>query len=383
MGQGTVVHNQIFRYNDPDTGREVLRLTSPECLSTHPYFYFNCISRDNRFVVFGSDLSGSRRLHKVDVETGDITQLTQREKMVVYQACLSLDDQTLVYATASQVVRLDLETLEEEVVYTLGPEWWANKTFGVTPDCTYVAQVQMHRDDLIPRDRYQGNMAEQWRVKPRCRLVIIDLLNKSSQVVFDQKLWVAHPQVRPIYKDKLMFCHEGPGNLIDSRIWLMDMDGSNILCPRPHKQRESFTHEYWYADGSALGYVANLRDENNKTVETSIRKISMDTMEETVVMPCSFYSHCVSNRDNTMIVGDGRDPQRPYIFISDLRSGKEIPVCRHDSNWGIYHDPGIGENINQDAHPHPQFSQDGTKIVFNSDKEGKPCVYMTDISDLI
>ena len=383
MGKGTVIKTEIFKYNDPDTGREVWRLTSPEYLSTHPYFYFNCISKDNSFVVFGSEATGLRQLFKLDLATGDLTQLTDAPHAIVYQACLSLDDKTLIHATSNSIMRLDMETLQDDVIYEVGPEWWVNKTFGVTPDCTHVAQVQLHRDDYVSRTAAVSDMEAQWKRKPRCRMVIINVETGESNIVYDEKLWVAHPQVRPVYKDKMMYCHEGPGRLTDARIWLMDVDGSNIICPRRPEENQSFTHEYWFADGSALGYVSYRWTETERFTDTHLCKIDMDTMKETIIMPCSHYSHCVTNATDTMIVGDGRDPKKPYIFIADLRTGKEIPVCRHDSNWGTYFDEGVNEFINQDAHPHPQFSQDGTKIIYNSDKEGVPCVYMTDISDLI
>ena len=383
MSKGKTYKNSIYKFKDIDTGREVWRLTSPEYLSTHPYFYFNCISRDNTFAVFGSDISGSRQLFKIDLSSGEMLQLTDRPGLLLIQVCLSLDDKTLVYASSDSVSCLNMETLEENIVYRPGDEWWTNKTFGVTPDCSHVAQVQLFRSDLVSRENGPVNMSAQWEKKPRCRIVSIDVNAGSSNIVYDEKLWVAHPQHRPVYKDKIMFCHEGPGHLIDSRIWLMDADGSNIICPREHQGNESFTHEYWFADGSALGYVARILDkESRKAIETTIRKIDMDSMKETVVMPCTYYNHCVSNIKNTMIVGDGSNPEKPYIFISDLRSGKELELCRHDTKWASYFDPGINEYINQDAHPHPQFSQDGKKVIFNSDKEGKPCVYLTDISDL-
>jgi hypothetical protein len=65
-----------------------------------------------------------------------------------------------------------------------------------------------------------------------------------------------------------MFCHEGPGKLVDSRIWLMGHGRKRRAFPALAGENEYFTHEYWYADGSALGYVGYSRDENNKTTKT-------------------------------------------------------------------------------------------------------------------
>lgn len=371
--------SKIFKYVDEDTKREVWRLTAPDIFCSHPYFYHKCMSSDNSFIIFGSEIGGERHMFSMDLRTQEIMQLTDRERTVFYQACLTGDDRYLIYATTDVIARLDMETLKDEVLYEVPQGWWVNKTFGVTPDGSHVVQVQAAKEDMVPRNE-KIDMAAQWAAKPRCRFVLVDVEKKESRVIFDEKLWVAHPQLRPRYKDILMYCHEGPGRLIDSRIWFMDADGSNIRCPRHHEKNEAFTHEYWFNDGSAIGYVAYTTDSEKR--DTTIRKIDISTMKETVIMPCTSYSHCAANNTNTMIVGDGRDPMNPYIFLADMRTGRERKLCRHDTSWKSYFDPGIGELSSQDAHPHPQFSQDGTKVIFNSDKAGLPGVYITDVSDL-
>jgi oligogalacturonide lyase len=83
---------------------------------------------------------------------------------------------------------MDMETLESKIIYEPGPAWWVNKTFGVTPDCTHVAQVQLHKDDLVSR-RKSSDMAAQWAKKPRCRIVVVDVASAASTVVFDDRLW--------------------------------------------------------------------------------------------------------------------------------------------------------------------------------------------------
>jgi hypothetical protein len=99
-------------------------------------------------------------------------------------------------------------------------------------------------------------------------------------------------------------------------------------------------------------------------------------MKETVIMPCTHYSHCVANIQNTMIVGDGKDPEKP-ISSSPICAAQRDPGLPPRLELGTYFDPGIGEYINQDAIRTAVFAGRHEDHL-QSDKEGKPCVYLTD-----
>lgn len=380
MGTGYGFKNRIRKYSDPDTGREVWKLSPEGALSYLSYFYHKSISRDNDFIIFGAEFDGVRNLFRMSIKDEEVIQLTDRKNIIPYQASMTEDDKFLLYATADSIIKLDIENIKEEVIYDIPKGWWANKTFGVTPDGSHIVQVQMDMKDYIPRNK-PVTMEEQWAVKPLCRIVIIDTVTGEARIVHEEKLWLAHPQLRPKYKDTIMYCHEGPGHLLDSRIWFMDIDGKNIRCPKYRKENETFTHEYWFHDGSAIGYVNNITTEGNR--DSSIRMLDIKSLKETEIMKCTSYSHCVTNDSDTMIAGDGKDPKNPYVFLADMRKGIEHRICRHDTSWKPYFHHGIQEWSKQDAHPHPKFSPDGCKVLFNTDKDGLPGVYMTDISDLI
>ncbi|MCL7708720.1 oligogalacturonate lyase family protein, partial [Enterobacter kobei] len=62
------------------------------------------------------------------------------------------------------------------------------------------------------------------------------------------------------------FCHEGPHDLIDARMWMVNEDGSNVCKAKEHAEGESCTHEFWVPDGSALVYVSYLKGKQGRTV---------------------------------------------------------------------------------------------------------------------
>lgn len=102
-----------------------------------------------------------------------------------------------------------------------------------------------------------------------------------------------------------------------------------------------------------------------------MRFLDPETMREEIVMECPGCSHCSSNKDNSTIVRDCQTD--PFIYSVDVRARREMPLGRHDTSWESY-----GED-SQAAHPHASFSPDASRIVFSSDKDGHPAVYMVGI----
>ena len=68
--------------------------------------------------------------------------------------------------------------------------------------------------------------------------------------------------------------------------------------------------------------------------------------------------------------GRGQEVRNDFIYLVDIARKKEIPLCYHGTSWTTIH------GTPQDAHPHPCFTPDGSGVVFTSDREGKPCVYL-------
>ena len=81
---------------------------------------------------------------------------------------------------------------------------------------------------------------------------------------------------------------------------------------------------------------------------------------------------CMTNAYNTLMTGDGQLREKPFIYLANLADKTETVLCRHDTSWKSY-------GNTQDAHPHPAFSPDGKKIVFTSDRDGLPGIYMIDL----
>ena len=129
----------------------------------------------------------------------------------------------------------------------------------------------------------------------------MDLKTGESSIIHEEKKWLGHPIYRPFDDHTVAFCHEGPHDLVDARMWLVNEDGTDIRKVKTHAQGESCTHEFWVPDGSALVYVSYLKGQQGR----SICRFDPQTGVNETIMQMPSCSHLMSNFDGTLLVGDG------------------------------------------------------------------------------
>ena len=97
-------------------------------------------------------------------------------------------------------------------------------------------------------------------------------------------------------------------------------------------------------------------------------------------------SHLMSNHDGTLIVGDGcgtldettdltssATRTDPYLHVFDVRSKSARRVARHDTSWRVY------KGNRQVTHPHPSFTPDLKRVLYSSDCDGEPAMFLADV----
>lgn len=373
MAKGDIYKNKIFKYNDEYTGKQVFRLTSPEYLSHHPYFYNKMFTNDSKNLIYASNMDGNRNYYKLNINTGESLQLTEGENVKDYCANLSHDDLYLFITRKETLIRLNLDSLDEEIIYENDSDV-IGTGIGYSSDSRYVIKTQMKKSDYVPPKVGHTNLQEQWEKKPECRIVMIDVENKKSKVIYEEKTWLGHPQIRPGDNSTIMFCHEGLWEKVDARIWLINADGTNLRCAKPRVGEEKIGHEFWLHDGSRIAYLFCSNDSITGSYFTDndlITFLDPDTLKEEIISKCPAFCHFITSPDNKMIVGDSRSKEAAFVYIIDVESKELKKLCFHGTSWK--HTYGSS----QDAHVHPAFSPDQTMVVFTSDKDGLPCVYLS------
>lgn len=393
MAIGDRIQNQFMVYRDLYTGMEIERLTEPNHVSHHMYFYNRMSTGDGKKLLYCAEFE-ERRLYLMDMETGEAVQLTEGGGLDDYGGIISSTDKHVYYQQDKVIWKLALSGLERECVYRIAGGWRGD-SWTVSDDGRYLAVIETLEESLPKREKGEGwdFFAKTCLAKPHCRIIYVDLVSGTVRTVVEEDCWLGHVQIRPGDSDTIMFCHEGPYDLIDARLWLVQSDGSRCRCCREQPSDLILTHEFWLPDGSKLAFVYR---ETTGGKREDIRMINPDTMEEEIWMRCSPYAHFICDRQNRYMVGDAQGSDVPihllgketaeetaeekpeevrndFIYLVDVEKRREQKLCYHGTSWSAVH------GNPQDSHPHPCFTEDGKYVIFVSDREGAPCIYRVDL----
>lgn len=358
---------------DQETGHEVIRLTPPHIVCHRNYFYQKCFTRDGSKLIFGGAFEGHWNYYLLDLNRQQATQLTEGAGDNTFGGFLADDDKSLWYVKNNRELRrVDLASLEEHVTYEVDDAWVAYGTWVANSDCSQLVGIEIKKSDWQPLTDWSKFRAFYF-TQPECRLIKVDLRTGDRKVILQEKRWLGHPLFRPFDDNTVAFCHEGPRDAIDARMWLINADGSNLRKVRQHAPGESFTHEFWVPDGSALYYVAHKENDPQRYLFSADPQ-SLENRQLMAIPPCS---HLMSNHDGSLIVGDGSPHNTgdislndPFIWVFDSKKGTQKAVCQHNTSWKVL------DGDRQVTHPHPSFSPDDKWVLYTSDEEGMPALYL-------
>lgn len=384
MAKGSSIQFNFSTFKDPKTGASVTRLTPPDVLCHRNYFYQKCFTNEGNKILFAGEFDKNRNYYLLDLRSQKAVQLTEGKGDNTFGGFLSPDDKFLYYVKNERnLLRVNLDDLSEDIVYQVPDEWVGYGTWVANSECNSLVGIEISREDWKPLSDWTIFQAF-YHSNPHCRLLKIDLLSGKSKVIHERNEWLGHPIYRPFDDNTVAFCHEGPHDLVDARMWLMDSEGNNVRKVKSHESGESCTHEFWVPDGSALIYVSYLKGQHDRYV----RRYDPVTHEDTCLMKMPACSHLMSNENGTMLVGDGSgtpvDVQDttshtiendPWIYLFDVKTRQYTPLAAHNSSWRVL------DGDRQVTHPHPSFSPDDRHVLFTTDYEGLPALYLAEIPD--
>ncbi|SET32444.1 oligogalacturonate lyase family protein [Kosakonia radicincitans] len=373
MAKGKIVQLTFRHQHDEKTGHEVIRLTPPHIICHRNYFYQKCFTRDGGKLLFGGAFEGHWNYYLLDLARHEATQLTEGAGDNTFGGFLSADDRSLWYVkNTRELRRVDLHTLEEHIVYQVDDDWVAYGTWVANSACTKLVGIEIKKSDWQPLTDWQ-KFRDFYFTQPECRLIRIDLHSGERDTLLQEKRWLGHPIYRPFDDSTVAFCHEGPRDVIDARMWLINEDGSNLRKVRQHQPGESFTHEFWVPDGSALYYVAHQENDPRRYLFSADPQ-TLENRQLMAIPPCS---HLMSNEDGSLVVGDGAPHHTgaihlndPFIWVFNINSGEQTAICQHNSSWKVL------DGDRQVTHPHPSFTPDNQWVLYTSDAEGMPALYL-------
>lgn len=386
MAKGQQIALKFHYYQDADTGAEMIRLTPPDIICHRNYFYQKCFSNDGNKLLFAGAFDGPWNYYLLDLASQTAVQLTEGAGDNTFGGFLSPDDQSLYYVkNGSHLMRVDLNTQQETLIYQVPTDWVGYGTWVANSDCSKLVGIEISRQDWQPLTDWK-KFYNFYFTNPKCRLIQIDLENGHASTILQKNQWIGHPIYRPFDDSTIAFCHEGPHDLVDARMWLVNEDGSNVRKVKSHAPGESCTHEFWLPNGEALIYVSYVKG----SPERYIWSADPVTLENTKLMSMPPCSHLMSNFDGSLMVGDGSDApvdvqdcggyhieNDPYLYVFNMKQRKAHRVAQHKSSWRVL------EGDRQVTHPHPSFTPDNKQILFTSDVDGKPALYLARIPENI
>ena len=383
MAKGSTLQFQYLESTDPDTGVRITRLSPPDVACPRNYFYQKCFTQDGSQLMFGGEFEGTFNLWLLDLASGIARQLTDGTGNNYHGAFITPDDSAIYYTkNCDEFRRLDIATLEETIAYRVPEGWKGSGTWVSNSACTKIAGIEIIATDLATGATGWERFRKQFDIKPRQRLISIDLASGEAHTVFEENRYTGHPMYRPFDDSIMGFCHEGPHDLVDARMWFINEDGTNLRKVKEHAPHESCMHEFWVPDGSKLMYVSYTKGDQDRYIG-SADPVTLANENIMAMPPCA---HLMSNHDGSLLVGDGAGQlgdvsdkeghafeADPYIHLFDMQTRTHRKICRHDSSWSEY------KGNTQATHPHPSFTPDEKRVLFSSDRDGKPAWYLADL----
>jgi oligogalacturonide lyase len=369
MGKGTVWPSEKKSYQDRLTGIEVTQLTDYKAHSYHLYFTENGWYDGDRRLLFISDRGNSTNLFSLELESGQITQLTDYPEHDHLSACLLPDGSAAFVKLDQRLIRLDLQTLEEKGLYE-APEGYQMGNVNATADGKHV--VTCLQEDLSHRIRldlgngYVGHR-ELMEAAPHSMIVRIDAENGEAEQVYEAQRFITHINTSPTEPWLMTFCHEGPWHLVEHRIWGLDLRSGEAWRIRERLEPgEKVGHEFFFPDGVTVGYHGFRV--NGTNFFGSIR-FDNTAMEETEFGFDTWHGYA-----------DGLG----QAIVDGKGAVKTLSLWRKHN--GAYAGPRMLCELrcsfhSQKVHAHPRFTGDGKRVLFTSDKNGYGNLYLVTVPE--
>jgi oligogalacturonide lyase len=382
MGKGKVWPAEWKMTKDLITGIPMRQLTNDMSHSFHLYFTNNGWFDNGNKLLFGSDRGNGTNLYSMDLNNGKITQVTDfaDAAAAIQNTYINPLGTAAYFSKGSRLISVDLRTFEEKVLYEV-PEKYNLGNMSCTADGAWVcAAIKEDLSDRIQTSLGAGYIGfeETARAKPHCQIILVPVNGGEAKVIHQDNVWIGHVNASPTQPHLVSFCHEGPWDLVDHRIWCMDIRTGEVWKIRDSEDNVFVGHEYWHADGLRIGYHGYTESLDNKNGKF-IGSVRFDNTEgEEYVFP--YQNMHVHSNDSELIVGDGQQTSAYH--------GEQFQdtVCLWKKIGGKLEGPRIlcrhrGSFQSQKVHVHPRFSPDGKKVLFTSDMTGYGNLYVVDLPE--
>jgi oligogalacturonide lyase len=341
---------QFQEIEDKGTAKKVTRITDLAAPSNHLYFTQRSFTPDGKTVVFLSEREGGFNLYGLDMASGKAVQITEGRNLG-YFPFVGWGGNQVFFGDGSNLWLVDLKTLDEKKLLDVG-EMIGRKV-------TRVGGTYQSYDGSRVVCFYESPGAD--GARSSYGLVIHELDNGESRVIVEGEQPVRHCQFCPQDSRQVLYAHEGKWETIQTRMWLVRTDGSDNHPVRKQVEGEQVGHEFW-ANKSKIIYFTIYRGETSE-----IRKMDLGTQKEELVLAID-NCHAAIDPSDRYIIADNNRGNANELFLIDLTTRQSRILCYPRMSWksGRFH-------------PHPTFSPSSDRVIYTSDFEGTPAVYIAEL----
>ncbi len=325
------------KYLDPATEFEVVQLTDPQFESVYPGPPAIAVDRRSRTLVYSSRRTGQWQPWSMDLSTGVGQQIGSRPGFVHETLTLSASGRDVVFGDGEHLLAVQLSSLRQRQLASLSPgAEWAGPV-APSPDGTALFYVEK-RDG-------------RWRLLrlPQPRGVPAEVATSDAPML------EAAPNPR-----RAMVLWRTPEGMLE----VSAFDGT--LRRRIETPPGRVLEAHWSPDGQSVVYLHEAEGENAKT---AIREQALDSREDRLVAPTSHFGRFARNANGSVFLGASRSLASPLVLVLLRVNRREFPLCEHRAS--------------EVALVEPMFTPDSQKILFVSDRLGKPAIFLMNVEKLI
>jgi oligogalacturonide lyase len=324
----TTFPSEVKRYADPTTDLDVYRLTAPDHSSTLPAYYNRAIAHNNASMIFCCDRNGTPQAYRMDLKSGETRELTDAQDLDGSSLTLTPDNRWFCYFAGRQLFMSPMSGHSKQL-YPVPDDWERCPGLTVGPDGTHATFAERQGD--------------------KSRLQMVPLVQGAARTVLEVPFAMSHPIPRPM-RAQILFRQD------DQALWMVNSDGTQKRQLKLAAGKVGPAN--WATDGKTLLYLSIPADPMQIT---TIREHVPDTNGDSLVSKTSQYAHFGFNQPATAFVGACRSAASPTILIMLRSTHRELTLCEHKA-----------------SHPEmtaPRFSPDTQRLIFQSDRDGKPAIY--------
>lgn len=344
-------------------------MTSAAAINHGTYFLQSSFTPGDEAMIFISNRSGSFQLYEISpFPHGVIRQLTDGPAIHAFSPAIRADGRIIYFVRGAGLWEVDRAGLEARRIVEFEGAQLGEPSLSV--DGWAVMAIKQHGASGLAVGRVDGSA---WSIIPFPRTVI-------------------HPQFHPLEPEWIEFSGDPA-----PRMHRVRRDGSEMECLFDHGNDHFIVHETFLGSTGNLVYTVWPK---------ALCVMEWTTRRHHIITGFNAW-HIRPNRAGTKILCDTNHPDRG-IFLIDAASGARELVCLSQSSnqgsqwktsrYALTEDFAAARSAAKSeatlswmevgadtvygpqwTHPHPSFSSDESKVVFTSDKDGWPQVYVAEL----